>query len=321
MAFFDLSLDELRAYRPEIAEPADFDEFWTDTLKQARAVDLDAVFEPVDNGLSLVRTLDVTFRGYGGHPIKGWLTLPATVDGPLPTVVQYIGYGGGRGVPHQHLFWAAAGYAHFVMDTRGQGSGWVRGDTPDPEGSGPHVSGFMTQGVEDPATYYYRRVYTDAVRAIEAARSHPAVDGTRLAVHGGSQGGGISIAVAGLVPDLLAAMPDVPFLCHFERAVGLTDTDPYGEIVRYLMIHRAKEARVRATLSYFDGVSFARRATAPALFSTALMDTTCPPSTVFAAYHAWAVADKDIRVYTFNGHEGGALDHAAEHLAWLRGRL
>jgi cephalosporin-C deacetylase len=63
VAFFDLSLDELRGYRPEIAEPADFDEFWTDTLKQARAFDLDAVFEPVDNGLSLVRSFDVTFRG------------------------------------------------------------------------------------------------------------------------------------------------------------------------------------------------------------------------------------------------------------------
>jgi cephalosporin-C deacetylase len=323
VAFFDLSLDELHAYRPQVAEPADFDEFWTDTLKQARAFDLDPEFEPVDTGLSLVRTFDVTYRGYGGHPVKGWLTLPASAsdDRPLPMVVQYIGYGGGRGVPHQHLFWAAAGYAHFVMDTRGQGSGWVRGDTPDPEGSAPHVSGFMTQGIEDPATYYYRRVYTDAVRAVEAARSHPAVDGTRVAVHGGSQGGGISIAVAGLVPDLSAALPDVPFLCHFQRAVGLTDADPYGEIVRYLMIHRDKEPRVRSTLSYFDGVAFARRATSPALFSTALMDQVCPPSTVFAAYNAWAAPDKDIKVYTFNGHEGGALDHNVEHLAWLRARL
>jgi cephalosporin-C deacetylase len=321
VAFFDLSLDELRGYRPEIAEPADFDEFWTDTLKQARAFDLDAVFEPVDTGLPLVRSFDVTFRGFGGHPIKGWLTVPAVAEGPLPTVVQYIGYNGGRGVPHQHRFWAAAGYAHFVMDTRGQGSGWVRGDTPDPEGSAPHVAGYMTMGIEDPAAYFYRRVYTDAVRAVEAARTHPAVDASRVAVHGGSQGGGISIAVAGLVPDLSAALPDVPFLCHFERAVGLTDADPYGEIVRYLMVHRGKEPRVRATLSYFDGVAFARRATAPGLFSTALMDQVCPPSTVFAAYNAWAPADKDIKVYTFNGHEGGALDHNVEHLAWLRDRI
>lgn len=321
MAFFDLSLDDLHAYRPDVAEPADFDEFWTDTLKQARSYDIDAVFEPVDTGLALVRTFDVTFRGYAGQPIKGWLTVPKDADGPLRTVVQYLGYGGGRGRPHQHLFWPAAGYVHFLMDTRGQGSGWSLGDTPDPEGSAPQVPGFMTRGIEDPSTYYYRRVFTDAVRAVEAARTHESVDPANVAVHGGSQGGGISIAVAGLVPDLTAALPDVPFLCHFNRAVGLTDRDPYSEIVRYLMVHRQKEAAVRSTLSYFDGVNFARRATAPALFSTALMDQTCPPSTVFAAYNAWAGADKDIRVYTFNDHEGGSFDQTNEHLFWLRERI
>jgi hypothetical protein len=32
------------------------------------------------------------------------------------------GYGGGRGFPHSWLGWPTAGYALFVMDTRGQGS-------------------------------------------------------------------------------------------------------------------------------------------------------------------------------------------------------
>ena len=58
----------------------------------------------------------------------------------------------------------------------------------------------MTQGILDPATYYYRRVFTDAVRAVEAARTLDAVDAARVGVAGGSQGGGISLAVAGLVP-------------------------------------------------------------------------------------------------------------------------
>ena len=57
------------------------------------------------------------------------------------------------------------------MDTRGQGSAWSKGDTPDPESDGgnPQYPGFMTRGVLDPKTYYYRRVFTDAVRAVEAA--------------------------------------------------------------------------------------------------------------------------------------------------------
>ena len=90
-------------------------------------------------------------------------------------VVEYIGYGGGRGLPIDWLLCASAGYAHFVMDTRGQGSAWSKGDTPDLESDGgnPHFPGFMTRGVLDPKTYYYRRVFTDAVRAVEAAMGAP----------------------------------------------------------------------------------------------------------------------------------------------------
>jgi len=321
VAFFDLPLESLRDYRPEVAEPADFEEFWATTLKEARAFDLDPVFEPIETGLTMVRSYDVTFRGFGGHPIKAWLTVPLLGDGPFPIVVQYQGYNGGRGLPHQQIGWPNVGYAHLMMDTRGQGSGWMIGHTADPVGSGPQAAGFMTRGISAPETYFYRRVFTDAVRAVEAARVAPGVDGSRVAVHGGSQGGGIAIAAAGLVADLVAALPDVPFLCHFERSVGLTDADPYAEIARYLTVHRHAEQQVRTTLSYFDGVNFARRATAPALFSTALMDQICPPSTVFAAYNHWGNADKDIRVYTFNGHEGGSYDQSVVHASWLRDRV
>jgi cephalosporin-C deacetylase len=130
------------------------------------------------------------------------------------------------------------------------------------------------------------------------------VDPTRVIVHGGSQGGGLTLGVAGLVPDLLMAAPDVPFLCHYRRATEITDSEPYHEIVRFAKIHRDQTDRVFRTLSYFDGVNFAARAKAPALFSVALMDETCPPSTVFAAYNHYA-GPKEIEVYPFNGHEGG----------------
>ena len=76
------------------------------------------------------------------------------------------------------------------MDTRGQGSGWSLGDTDDAHGSGPAVPGFMTRGTPDPATYYHGRVYTDAVRLVDAVAEMPFVDETRIAVTGGSQGGG-----------------------------------------------------------------------------------------------------------------------------------
>jgi len=319
MAFFDLSLDELKTYRPARTESADFDSFWKSTLEEARAYPLNATFERVDYGLSAQEMFDVTYAGFGGQPIKGWLILPVGAKQSLPCVVEYIGYGGGRSLPIDWLLWSSAGYAHFIMDTRGQGSTWSPGDTPDlyADGGNAHYPGSMTKGILDPQHYYYRRVFTDAARAIDAARSHPAVDASRIAVMGGSQGGGITIAAAGLVPDVTAALPDVPFLCHYRRATELVDSFPYKEIAEYCHTHRDKVETVFETLSYFDGVNFAARSHAKALFSTGLMDQVCPPSTVFAAYNHWA-GEKDIKVYPYNGHEGGRTYQTAEKLKFLK---
>jgi cephalosporin-C deacetylase len=326
MALFDKPLDELRIYTPAREEQGDFEAFWADTLAASRGYDLNAQFVPVDSGLRMLEVFDVTYNGYGGQPVKGWLILPAVREQPLPVVVEYIGYGGGRGLPIDWLLYATAGYAHFVMDTRGQGSAWSKGDTPDLESDGgnPQFPGFMTRGVLDPKTYYYRRVFTDAVRAVEAAMGHEWVDEMRVAVTGGSQGGGIALAVAGLSPLVLddavkVAMPDVPFLCHYRRATEIVDTHPYQEIVRFCKVQRDQIDTVFRTLSYFDGVNFAARATAQSLFSVAMMDDICPPSTVFAAYNHYQ-GPKDIRVWAFNNHEGGQTFQNAAKLQFLHDR-
>jgi cephalosporin-C deacetylase len=317
----DLPLADLRVYRPTLAEPHDLDAFWAATLAEARAHPLEATFEPVASGLAVLQTWDVTFRGFGGSTVKGWFHRPAGQSGPLPAVVEYVGYGGGRGLPHERVLWAGAGYAHLVMDTRGQGSSWIVGDTADPQSDGtPAHPGSMTRGILDPATYYYRRVFTDAVRAVETARSHPLVDPTRVAVTGGSQGGGISIAAAALVPDVAAVMTDVPFLADFGRAITITDKDPYTEITRYLKVHRDHTERVLRTLSYIDVAILGRRARAPALFSVGLMDEICPPSTVYGAFNEYG-GPKEIVEYPFNDHEGGAGFHDAAKMRWLADRF
>src|SRR5512144_1211389 len=121
MAFFDLPLEKLQTYQPPRSEPADFDAFWQATLSESRAYPLQPSFNPYDAGFRNLDTFDVTFNGYGGQPVKGWLLLPRDRQGRLPCVVEYIGYGGGRGFPIQWLGMSNAGYAHLVMDTRGQG--------------------------------------------------------------------------------------------------------------------------------------------------------------------------------------------------------
>jgi cephalosporin-C deacetylase len=315
---YDLPLEELRAYTPERHEPADFDAFWRRTLDESRSASFAPRFEPFDAGLTTVEVLDVTFAGFGGDPIKAWMLLPADRDGRLPCVVEYLGYGRGRGHPLESLVWASSGYAHLVVDSRGQGAQWSTGDTPDPHAAGgPQHPGFLTRGIDDPNEYYYRRLIADSVRAVDAIVDHPAIDRSRIAVSGGSQGGGLALAVAGLSRDVTVLLCDVPFLSDIRRAIEITDAHPYAELVGYLRIRRTDVAWAFATLDYVDGVNFAVRASATALFSVGLMDLICPPSTVFAAFNHYA-GPKQISIWPYNGHEGGGTEQTLKRADLLR---
>ncbi|MDJ1009230.1 MAG: acetylxylan esterase [Paracoccaceae bacterium] len=325
---FDLPLEELKDYRPDLAgiEAADFDAFWARTLDAAEAQKAPLKLEPAPSPLTHLDVFDLTFSGFGGAPVKGWLMRPKDAGAPLPLVVEFLGYGGGRGRAEEHLFWANVGFAHVVMDNRGQGSGWGGGPggagaTGDeaPPGDGPHVPGMVTRGILRPETSYFRRLFTDAVRLVRDLENVPFLDPARRAVLGASQGGAIAQAVSAF-ETLAAACIDVPFLTNVPRSVTLTDDDPYFEIVRYLRAHRTAERAVFETLSYFDGLSFAARAKAPALYSVALMDTVCPPSSGFAAYNHHPGL-KDIAVYPFAHHEGGGIDHRLSQAGFLMERL
>ena len=310
-----MPLAGLLAYAPAREEPLDFDAFWTDTLAEARGARQPNRCERVDTGLRTVETFDLEFSGFGGHPIRAWLLMPVGVDRPLPCVIEYSGYGGGRGLPTERLLWSVAGYAHLLVDSRGQ----TRAETPDLGFRGspghPAAEGLVTQGITSPDTYYYRRLVTDAVLAVDAALDHPDVDSSRIVIAGTSQGGGLALAVAGLDQRVRAVIADVPFLCDFRRALEVSTGEPYREIAEYVAQRRADREAVLRVLAYVDAMHFAARATAPALFSVGLEDEVCPPSTVFAAFNHYA-GPKDIAVFEHNGHEGGGPYHDAARLGF-----
>lgn len=318
MPLYDLPLAELVTYDPQLSVPTDLGRFWDDTLAEAGEHPLTAEFTRVQSPLTAVEVYDVTFAGWGGHPIRGWLVLPVHRSGRLPCIVSYLGYSGGRGFPHEWLTWPGAGFASFVMDTRGQGwSPQKPGATADPVGSGPSAPGFLTKGLESRETYYFRRVYTDAVRAIEAARSHPRVDPERIGLEGTSQGGGLAIAAGALCPGVQAVSANVPFLSHFRRATEVSAEYPYAELVQYLSSRPDEVENIFATLAYFDVAVLARRAHAPALFSVGLMDPVCPPSTCYAAFNAWG-GPKEVVAYPYNGHEGGSTLHTERVMHFMQ---
>lgn len=325
MPQYDLPLEKLREYKPEIAKPTDFDAFWKRTLAQAAKHPISARFEPVEQTLyELVNVYDVTFSGFDGQPVRGWLFEPKGNQKKLPCVVTYLGYGGGRSLPPDFLPLSMSGVINLVMDSRGQGTSWGTGDTPDTYTTGPQLSGQFTLGIESAENYYYRRYFTDASRAIDAAIAYPRVDADMIAVQGISQGGGASIVTAGLQRDRVKlCLAEVPGLCHWRRAVEIIGIGPYAEIAKYLATHRdGAPDRVFKTLSYVDGANFADQITATTLISCALCDPVVAPSTIFATYNRIR-APKEIRLFEWNGHEGGQVVRQLETMRtlarWARG--
>ena len=292
---FDLPLAELETYRPPIEQPEDLADFWRGSLAEVRRFDLGLSVQPVENKLAVIDTFDVRFAGWGGSEVRAWLHLPAVHAAPdrcrpssTTTATREA-----AGFPHEHTVWAQAGYAQLVMDTRGQG--WTSGGasgTADwaPEAGMIHTPGFLTAGLASPDSYYYRRVYCDALRLLEVAAALEQTDADRVIVTGRQPGRRDHDRRRRTCRALPAYRWSPRRRTYRSSATSggrwrSPTPNPYAELTGYLAGWRDHTDTAYRTLSYFDGANLGRWATVPALFSVALMDEVCPPSTVFAAYH------------------------------------
>jgi cephalosporin-C deacetylase-like acetyl esterase len=122
------------------------------------------------------------------------------------------------------------------------------------------------------------------VRAIDFLTAQPEWDGRTLVVHGSSQGGAQSIVAAGLDPRVSFFAAGVPAMCdHTGVVVGrvngwpkIVPTGPDGK----------PDPKVLQVARYFDAMNFATRTHAAGIVTVGFIDTTCPPSSVYAAYNA-----------------------------------
>ena len=304
MPSIDMPLEQLRQYKPSLYREADFEQFWRSTIGEAVAQPLNGELIPYNLGARGVECYALRFDGYQSPAtaqpgrLAGWYLRPDG-RGPFPGLAVYHGYSGRGTRPLDLLPFAAQGIAVLSMDCRGQ-NGQSQDAAVYPEG---HYQGWMTLGIRNPKTYYYRYVFADAVRALELLANREEVDSSRLAITGGSQGGGLTLAVAALSRRPILALPDIPFLCDYRRGVAIAQGGPYPEIAHFIKSYPDTYETAFRTLSYCDCLNLAPWITCRTVISNCLCDDVCPPSTIFAVQHHIAATDKEMEIYPFHKHD------------------
>lgn len=302
-ANFDLSLEELNRYSGTNPRPENFDFFWD------RTVALVSMFKPVvewkraDFRSSIADCYDLRFESFDGSSIHVQVLLPKSIAKPVPAIIQFHGYSASSGDWVDKLAWVSAGFAVFSMDCRGQGgrshdagvySGW-------------NLSGLICRGIEEgPEALYFRHVFLDTYLLARLVASDERIDAGRIATIGGSQGGGLALACAGLTPFVKYTVAQYPFLCDYKRVWEIDlAKDAYDDLSIWLKRFSPTGKRhdeLFNTLGYIDVHHLSTRVQSKVLFATGLMDTICPPSTQFAAYRALPGAKERV-LYPQHGHE------------------
>jgi cephalosporin-C deacetylase len=300
---FDMPWEALQTYPGRNPRPADHAAFWAAALADLAQVDARAQWEPAAFQTTYAECFDLYFIGVGGARVHAKVLRPRTAPDPQPALLKFHGYSGNAGDWTEHLSYVAAGLTVAALDCRGQGgssqdSGGVQGTT---------LRGHIIRGLEGPPNQMlFRHIFLDAVQLARLVMALPGVDPTRVGATGSSQGGGLTLACAALIPGLSRIAPVYPFLSDYKRIWEMDHAkDAYLELQEYFRkfdpLHE-REEQIFTQLGYIDVQHLAPRIRAEVLFAVGLMDTICPPSSQFAAYNKIR-SRKSLRVYPDFGHE------------------
>jgi cephalosporin-C deacetylase len=247
--------------------------------------------------------VDLYFSGVGGARVHAKLLRPIRAPEPHPAVLMFHGYSINAGEWSDKLAYVAAGFTVAALDCRGQGGtsedvGGVKGTT---------LRGQIIRGLADAAEkLLFRQIFLDTAQLARIVMALPEVDAKRVGATGGSQGGGLALACASLVPEIRRVAPVFPFLCDYQRVWEMDQAkNAYFELQDFFRkfdpLHERKEETF-TRLGYIDVQHLVPRIRGRVQMAMGLMDTICPPSTQFAAYNK-ITAPKDLRVYPDFGHE------------------
>lgn len=298
------ALFEPEKIQPAVEAPEDFMEFWEASRAELAQIAADVQLTPLpDYSNAQYDSYKISVANLGGTRSYGFLSVPK--EGPCAAVAMVPGAGPGVDTPP--VSWAQRGVMALSINV-------FHTELP-PYGAGRMEAyrelnkekWYFLQGLEDRNTYYYRKSILGAVRMVEYLAQRPEWDQQHLVVYGASQGGGFSLILSGLVPQVTALSASMPALCDFGA----------GAIAGW-----PKPGSDNPVVRYYDAVNFSRHVRCPALLSVGLVDGMCTPSSIYAAYNQLQ-GPKRIFNGPYSGHGSLVPMHEFGQYrdTWLRGQL
>lgn len=307
--------------RPYTTEPADFTDFWRNSISDMRKSPLKYTRELVpeyctdkmDCWLLKIQT------DRAGHSMYGYLFVPKNAPAGSCPVVMCPPGAGIKTIkePLRHRYYGENGFVRLEIEIHGLDPRLPQDAFDDMSRAfNGREGGYLADGIDSRERYYMRHVYTGLVRCIDLLTSLPEWDGRNVAVQGGSQGGALALVVAGLDERVTQCVVNHPALSDMAAYLEKGRTGGYPHFNRVAGLLNGHTAK---TLAYYDVVNFARHIKAPVYMTWGYNDNVCPPTTSYAVWNTLA-CPKESLVTPVNEH-WTSDDTEYGQMLWIKGKL
>jgi cephalosporin-C deacetylase len=265
-----LAFDPL-SIQPSANEPSDFDAFWSKQREALKTIPMNPILRPISDLPNGSKQFILQLDGIEGRKVYGYLSIPKGT-GKFPAVLSLPAFGDGT-FPSDGLvngdFSDKANAISLIINVHNAPPNEI-----DPNAYKPDV-------FSDANKIYARYMVLAGLRALDYLTSRPDFNGS-LGVCGLSQGGGLSIMVAGLDSRVSALMVDNPAFCnHHAWQVGKPAGFP--QYFKNASAQNLDMDAVGKAIKYYDAAYFLKRYRNPAMILTGYLDDVTPTESVFSA--------------------------------------
>jgi cephalosporin-C deacetylase-like acetyl esterase len=301
---FGIRPDEIKSAYPK---PADFDAFWKSAKDElAKVKPQFKVTEQPSQNTDNRRVFLIELKSLDNLTIRGWMTIPKTSNKNKAFSVL-LGLPGYQ-VTLKPIVGRDDDLAIITLNTRGQGNSRDVIHT--------ERDAFISYNIEDKNKYVMRGVIMDCVRAVDFIYSRKELRHDQILATGGSMGGYLAIALAGLDSRVTICSAQNPILSDVHNLVGAVEW-PITDIRKYVAGKPdVTFDQVLQNMEYYDTKNFATGVKCPILLGLGLLDPYVPPGNGYAVYNSLNT-DKRLMVYKDLGHEVSQKYKDFEG-AWMR---